>query len=71
MLDDNKIQLIKYREGIDKKTSKPYIYHELVPNIEISSIQSLFSNLERIASLIQKMRDGTFIILTPIARLPS
>ena len=51
-MEANKIQLIKYREGLDRKTSKPYIYHELIPHIEISSIESLFKNLDKIIDAI-------------------
>jgi P4 family phage/plasmid primase-like protien len=49
----NKIQILCYREGIDKVTKKKYLFHKKLP-VEAASIISLFDNLDKIVDSIPK-----------------
>lgn len=52
MEKDNLIQVIGYRKGFDKKTGKPYTWQQHFKHIQITSIISLFKNIEQIIELI-------------------
>lgn len=46
------IQVLTYREAIDKVTKKPYFYSKLIDTIKVSSIVSLFTKIDAIVDLI-------------------
>lgn len=51
-MSEHKIHLVKYREALDAKTNKTYIYDDLITTINVSSIKSLFDNLPQIVQHI-------------------
>jgi hypothetical protein len=51
-MDTTDIQILAYRKGHDKATGKPYVYQKHFSHIQVSSINSLFRNLEAIVNLI-------------------
>lgn len=52
MESEKLIQIIGYRTAFDKKTGKPYTWQKHFSNIEITSISSLFKNIQKIIELI-------------------
>jgi len=46
------IQILGYRKGLDKHTSKPYVWQKHFDHIKVSSIVKLFENIEAIVDAI-------------------
>ena len=50
--DDKLIQIIGYRKGVDPKTGRPYIWQKHFDLIAVTSIVSMFNNIDAIINLI-------------------
>lgn len=50
--DDKLIQIIGYRKGVDPKTGNPYLWQKHFDLIAVTSVVSLFNNLDAIVNLI-------------------
>ena len=51
-MDTNYIQILSYRQGMDKLSGKPYTYQKHFDHIQVTSILKLFENLDQIVGLI-------------------
>src|SRR5512139_1348528 len=51
-MEENIIQVLAYRKGVDKHTSKPFTYQKHFEHLKITSAVSLFKNLEAVVDAI-------------------